>query len=171
MSRVTLLFIVVLAAPPASAQTLPQGIHFGSTELMLGSRQDSVLALLAEQYDVQSLGEPHSSWFVRSKGAPPYTYYGSLYFENRRLVNVRKSWSPADQARSFEFANALYGAAASLVAEGRTRCTLSVDQGQEPTVERKAVYLSCGSGRSLAILVLKLPDGSSATLDEVLQKP
>src|SRR2546425_2292592 len=110
MSRLTLLIIVLLVAPRASAQTVLQGIHFGSTELILGSRQDSVLAVLAEQYDVQSLGEPHSSWIVRSKGAPPYTYYGSLYFENRRLVNVRKSWSPSDQPIGFEFANAFYGA-------------------------------------------------------------
>ena len=151
----------------AFAQDTPPVIHLGSIELSIGSPEDKVLASLTKEYDLQEVAP--GSWLIRSKGSAPYRWPGSVRFENHRLASVSKDWSPADQEKGFDFANALYGAVTALVANGSTRCTLRVRSDQEPTIERKGVHLTCEAGRSLEIEIVKSDNKGSTIISESLE--
>jgi hypothetical protein len=162
-----LLIVLLLICPIAKGQPLRETIWLGDVELGLGMPRDVVVAKLAESYQLNKT-EADSFWVV-SKDGPPHTVVGNVGFKNGKLSAVLKYWGPEDQQKGLEFANSLYAAIASLSKNAQESCSVNVGETNEPQVERKSAFITCGQRYIRMDIVHNKKGGDSAGITEVLE--
>lgn len=141
----------------------PDMIALGSKKLSIGMPRDTVIAGLSSE-GYQMTGQETDTLLVGTSSE----LVAAVEFKEGKVSSVRKYWGPANEVKGVEFARSLYGVLASFSAEGKTDCSISVDQIQEPGWEHKNAYILCGRKAIEIGIGHSAKVGEFATVDEVL---
>jgi hypothetical protein len=94
-------FVLSLGHFWAYGQDVRGSVTFGSTRLVLGMPENAVIAKLTAEYNLVNVGGTGYLWSVQAKHGPPFEQYGSLRFQDGKLIVVQKHWGPENQQRGF----------------------------------------------------------------------
>lgn len=148
-------------------------ITLGSVRLVLGMPEKAVIAALTPEYDVVNVGGTGYLWHVQGKHGPPFEVYGSLRFQDGKLIVVQKSWGPENQQKGFELARNLYLALEQLPKDTLSACNIELTQVEDTMNESKYIGLICGDKRVM-VAISRIVGGpfaprEAASIDEVLK--
>lgn len=156
-----------LAQQPSASEP-SESIDLGGLMLTLGMAQDDVLQHLGAKFKLTqaSTNDPDlSSWTVSSQLGQPYKYIAVVEFIRGMLSSVNKYWTDVGEPDTEAgFAGALYRAVVVLMENNGGHCELESRSTQQPDLDTKTVFITCGAEKSddqkyLAIDFAQLPDG------------
>lgn len=152
-----------------STQVPQETLAIGVVEVRLGMPQDTTMAHFASAgYKLMPQGE--NTWFVeQSNGSGGVTILGNVAFKNNGVTFINRSWTP-DEVNAAAIGESIYGVLSATYKEGRSMCTLSTDDQQNPTAEVKEINLSCHPGRKyVSIVVVHYQGHESVSVSETLK--
>jgi hypothetical protein len=164
-------FVLSLGHFWAYGQDVRGSVTFGSVRLVLGMPENAVIAKLAAEYDLVNVGGTGILWSVQAKHGPPFEVYGSVRFQDGKLIVVQKRWGPGNTEKGFEFSRILYLALKQLQADTlSSTCKIELKQDENTTANNKFIDFICGEKRvAVAILgAVKGPARDAAFIEEVL---
>lgn len=163
-------FAVLLVGSVAAGQP-GESLVLGTVSVTIGAPADQVREAVSKQYTLK-LSTPDGpdagpvQSFIVWDGTTPI---GNLAFRNGHLISVFKYWDPPNQQAGADLAQKLYAAVGSLVKDGHRSCVLDTGASEEPRVDQRVVFITCGH-RSLEVSVLRSEEhGTYATVLEKLE--
>jgi hypothetical protein len=145
-------------------------IAFGGVRLKLGMRKEEVIATLAQVYGLRP--QPNDSfWTIESKKVPPYEVYGTIGFDEGKLVYVSKrrfdAWN-SDKAPAF--VRNLEVVLAEFLATAGHDCTVIGSSFELPNVDGHRFIFQCGV-RILSVDEThsdQQPEYDNVSIDEII---
>jgi hypothetical protein len=143
------LFVLLLTVLTTGYAESKGALTIGSSTIYLGQSKGEAIELLQSSFNLSKIGP--DSWTIMSKGGPPFTYFGSVTFQNNAVSVIQKSWGSFNET---DQAEALIGILKELVDEKNNVAIVDTSFTRDPNLTTESAILSFDQ-RQVTITIIR----------------